>query len=116
MIPLSIIPGELSALKVARPFLPSLTPYCILLHLTCQRREMHAVLNTATSSKLIRQYTHSLCDDNPVCADYCSPGRLLLQLTILTLSATTCCEFSILNVTSLIKNVQTSSQKRYVSR
>src|SRR5579862_917621 len=41
-----------------------------------------------------------------------SPGLLLLQLTILTLSAVTCCVLSILNVTSLIRNVHTSSQKR----
>lgn len=45
---------------------------------------------------------------------YCpSPGRLALQLTILTLSATTACPpFSILNWTFLIRKVQTSSQNR----
>lgn len=46
-----------------------------------------------------------------------SPGRFALQLTILTLSATTACPpFSILNWTFLIKKVHTSSQNRYVSR
>lgn len=45
-----------------------------------------------------------------------SPGRFALQLTILTLSATTACPpFSILNETFLIRKVHTSSQKRYVS-
>lgn len=47
---------------------------------------------------------------------YCSPGLLVLQLTILTLSAWTVLELSNLKLTSLIKKVQTSSQKRYVSR
>lgn len=46
-----------------------------------------------------------------------SPGRLALQLTILTLSACTVwLPLSILNVTFLIRNVHTSSQSRYVSR
>lgn len=43
---------------------------------------------------------------------YVSPGRLLLQLTILTLSAVTPAWLSSLNETSLIRNVQTSSQNR----
>jgi hypothetical protein len=48
---------------------------------------------------------------------YCgSPGFFALQLTILTLSAlTTCPPLSILNCTSLIRKVQTSSQNLYVS-
>jgi hypothetical protein len=41
---------------------------------------------------------------------------LLWQATILTLSASTVFVLSSLNLTSLIMNVQTSSQKRYVSR
>lgn len=46
-----------------------------------------------------------------------SPGRLALQLTILTLSATTGWPpLSILKETFLIRKVHTSSQKRYVSR
>lgn len=59
------------------------------------------------------------CDGRSACCEiiYTSPGFLLLQLTILTLSAVTVAlELSILNVTSLIKKVQTSSQKRYVSK
>jgi hypothetical protein len=47
---------------------------------------------------------------------YASPGRLLLQLTIFTLSAVTEVWLSNLKVTSLIRKVQTSSQNRYVSR
>lgn len=46
-----------------------------------------------------------------------SPGFLALQLTILTLSACTVwLPLSILKVTFLMRNVQTSSQNRYVSR
>lgn len=46
-----------------------------------------------------------------------SPGFLALQLTILTLSACTAwLPLSSLKVTFLMRNVQTSSQNRYVSR
>jgi hypothetical protein len=48
-----------------------------------------------------------------ICAPYFSSVRLALQLTILTLSAWTVeLPLSILKVTFLIRNVQTSSQKR----
>lgn len=51
------------------------------------------------------------------CFYWPSPGRFALQLTILTLSATTACPpFSILKETFLMRKVHTSSQKRYVSR
>ena len=56
-------------------------------------------------------------DLSRTCSAYFSSPRFALQATILTLSAVTDTElFSILKVTFLIRNVQTSSQKRYVSR
>lgn len=54
--------------------------------------------------------------DDPEATFYVFSGRLALQLRILTLSAVTEVLLpSILNVTFLIKKVQTSSQNRYVS-
>lgn len=47
---------------------------------------------------------------------YASPGRFALQLTILTRSAWIWCVLSSLKLISLMIKVQTSSQKRYVSR
>ena len=47
---------------------------------------------------------------------HCSPGFFALQATILTFSAATWLLLSSLKLMSLMRNVQTSSQKRYVSK
>lgn len=82
---------------------------------TCGRSEVsfnrqHVGIYPHGPAGLLAQYAAILARRS-----HTSPGFLLLQLTILTLSASTTV-FSILKWTFSIKKVQTSSQKRYVSR